>query len=266
MNEILRHVTDDLQNGVLALPRMHGSVQYAMQVVNDEDSSMSAIARAISVDPSIAARIMQVANSAWYWADVKVSTVQNAVARLGVRTTYLTLLGFGVRDTFKSNRKECQTYLSFLWNDSLRLAATASALAKRTERLSKDTAFLVGLLTHIGKLPLLAFYERHAGPALPWSSYLEFMEETGDSFRRLILIHWGFPEDILGLVAQEQLPSTTEPSYADLVWAARNVSKLVALEFNEAPAARRLGVKHEDIQYAEPDAEIVLRDMATLFA
>jgi len=245
---------------------MHGAVQYAMQVVNDENSSMSAIARALSVDPSIAARIMQVANSAWYWADVKVSTVQNAVARLGLRTTYLTLLGFGVRDTFKSNRQECQTYLSFLWSDSLRLAATAAALAKRTARLSKDTAFLVGLLTHIGKLPLLAFYERHAGPALPWSNYLEFMEESGDSLRRLILIHWGFPEDIMGLVDHEVAVASTDPSYADLVWAARNVNKLVALEFNASPVMQRIGLDYEDMQYLEPDAEMALRDMAVLFA
>jgi len=157
------------------------------------------------------------------------------------------------------------SYMTYLWKDSLHVAALASVLAKKTDKLSKDTAFLVGLLTHIGKLPLVAFYEHHAGPALVWGQYVEFMETRGDEFRRLILAHWGFPEDMSGLVASTPVGGGLDPSYADLVWAARNVRKLVALEFNASPAALRLGLTQEDVMCLEPDADTVLREMATVF-
>ncbi len=73
-----------LSGGRAALPVLPAVAQTALDLVNDPGASVSEFARLVEKDPPIAARFLSVANSALYSRGRKVTSLEEAVMRLGL--------------------------------------------------------------------------------------------------------------------------------------------------------------------------------------
>src|SRR5690606_13810194 len=73
-----------LMGGRAALPMLPAVAQSALELVNDPDASVAEFAKLIDKDPPIAARFLSVANSALYSRGRKVTSMEEAVMRLGI--------------------------------------------------------------------------------------------------------------------------------------------------------------------------------------
>jgi putative nucleotidyltransferase with HDIG domain len=73
-----------LESGRAALPVLPAVAASALQVANDPDADMSRFSRLIETDPPIAARFLGVANSALYSRGRKITSVMDAVLRIGL--------------------------------------------------------------------------------------------------------------------------------------------------------------------------------------
>lgn len=130
------------------LPSAPRVVQQLIESFDRDDVSTRTIAAQLEVDPVLSAKVLRLANSAYFSAPSRVETLDEALRRLGLAMVRGLALGAGMAGAFK--------YLHGMdmrqfWRHSLYTACTARWLARRTDR-NMDLAFTVGLMQGLGQL------------------------------------------------------------------------------------------------------------------
>ena len=143
--------------GRLMLPSLPEIVVRVRQAVNDDDVNLGNVVKLIQVDPSLTARLVQIANSPLYRSRQPVENCLMAVNRLGLTTTRDLVTCLVLNNIFNAENKMLRKKLQKLWHHSCHVAAIASTIAKVTPNLHEDTALLAGLLHDIGVLPILHY-------------------------------------------------------------------------------------------------------------
>jgi HD-like signal output (HDOD) protein len=134
-----------------------------VQVCQDESSTVEQLEEVIASDPSIAARILRIANSAFFGYAQKVDSISRAIILLGFETVKSLALSTSVFDLF-SGAAETRLDRQRFWLHSIACGRAAQMIAQDSDaRPYHSTAFLAGLLHDIGKLVLdLWFYEEYS--------------------------------------------------------------------------------------------------------
>lgn len=134
------------------LPAAPKVVQELISSFNDENVSADDIAKKLAADPVLSAKLLRLANSAYYRVSRSVSTVNNAVLMLGFVTVRTLVISSGLVNAFKSAPG---LDLKKFWRYSLNTAVAAKWLAQHAEENS-ELAFTVGMTHGIGQLILHA--------------------------------------------------------------------------------------------------------------
>jgi putative nucleotidyltransferase with HDIG domain len=141
-------------HSIPSLPTVYNELSAALE---SEDTSLAQIETIISKDVGMAAKILQLANSAFIGARGTVSSLRTAVSLIGAETVRSLTLSIHVFSQFD---RHCSagTYLPVLWEHSVAVAALAQRIAQ-LETGSKPLAeecFTAGLLHDVGKIVLIA--------------------------------------------------------------------------------------------------------------
>jgi putative nucleotidyltransferase with HDIG domain len=139
---------DSLFQQAQALPTIPKVAQALIQSFNDEDVAVGDITRAIATDQVLSARLLRLANSAYYHVSRTVASVEDAVTMLGFINVRTLVISTGLTGGFKSIPG---MDLKRFWRHSLHTSVAARHLAVRLE-LNSDLAFTVGLMHAIGQL------------------------------------------------------------------------------------------------------------------
>jgi HD-like signal output (HDOD) protein len=137
------------------LPTLPATYQRLVECLKSPNASMDDVARIISMDPSMTARLLKVVNSAYFGLAKPVAEVARAGALLGLDRIMALVLGQGIFSGGDAPQVRGFS-LEALWSHSIATAAAAHRIAI-DEKLDKDqvaTAFLAGMLHDIGKLVL----------------------------------------------------------------------------------------------------------------
>lgn len=124
---------------------------YATQVValcSDPASDARSLASLLQRDPSLAAHVLSIANSAALGAREPIVSLQQAIARLGVRALANVALSVAVKTKVFHSTRQVER-VQALWKHSARTAAWSREIA-RARRRNVETAFLCGLLHEVG--------------------------------------------------------------------------------------------------------------------
>jgi putative nucleotidyltransferase with HDIG domain len=202
---------DALFQQAQALPTIPKVAQQLIQSFNDEDVAVSDIIRAIATDQVLSARLLRLANSAYYHVSRTVASVQDAVTMLGFINVRTLVISTGLTGGFKSIPG---MDLKRFWRHSLHTSVAARHLAKQLE-LNSDLAFTVGLMHAIGQLvmhvampeamlqadkTLNALDPRRV--ALEQQSFgYSYFEVSAELARR-----WKFPEEFARAIAAAKQP------------------------------------------------------------
>ncbi|RMH40745.1 MAG: HDOD domain-containing protein [Deltaproteobacteria bacterium] len=138
----------ELETAVAELDQLETLPSVAERVLSitaDPDCDLADVVDAIAPDPGLTARLMKVANSAYFPRPV--DNLRGAIVRLGLRdvralTVTAALVG-----------GPTSPFIHALWDRSLRCAALAASLA-RAGRIAVREPFLCGLLHDFGSLVL----------------------------------------------------------------------------------------------------------------
>ncbi len=133
-------------------PPLRHTVQKALALVDDTNSSTEDIARAIATDTGLATMILKLANSPFYGVSKQIASLSEACVLIGRFSLRNVILSLSVYDKFKQTETSVIDR-QLLWRHSLLTGCIASELATR-QGLSKDVAFTAGILHEIGKLIL----------------------------------------------------------------------------------------------------------------
>ena len=130
------------------LPVVPKVVQGLMQSLGRTDVATSEIAAQLDADPVLSAKILRLANSAYFRASRSIASVQDAVQMLGFGMVRNMVMGFGISGAFKS---ASDMDLPSFWRYSLNTACTARWLAQMADQ-DHDLAFTIGLFHGLGHL------------------------------------------------------------------------------------------------------------------
>jgi putative nucleotidyltransferase with HDIG domain len=197
------------------------------------------LTRLASRDAVMAARVVSLANSAWYGRRSPARTVGQAIAYIGAEAASKVLLALAVKPLFASAK------LSELWRHSVSMAAFCESLARAAEFLNADTALLLGLVHDVGRVAIqtrpagaMAAYTRLAERTCPTVlvEQMLFGEDHGE-IGAGILESWNFPADLVEAVRHHHHPAiSSSPGSAGLY-----VAEFWSESEEDLPSARQLG-------------------------
>lgn len=138
----------DLFDHGQSLPNIPKVVQELIDTFNQADFDMDEIAKKISLDPVLTAKVLRLANCAHYGVSRTISSTTDASVLLGFSTLRTLVLASGITGAMQSpagfNRKE-------FWRDNFAVAAIAKWMAPYC-KVNPETAFTCGMLHSIGEL------------------------------------------------------------------------------------------------------------------
>jgi HD-like signal output (HDOD) protein len=134
------------------LPTVPKVTQQLIESFSSEDSTSHEIAETISADPALSAKLLRLANSAYFHVSRTIGTVEDALHMLGFVMVRNLVLGNGMVAAF---RNIPGLDLQQFWRYNLNTACASRWLAMRAD-LNGDVAFTLGLLHAIGELQMHA--------------------------------------------------------------------------------------------------------------
>jgi putative nucleotidyltransferase with HDIG domain len=199
-----------------ALPSLPKVFQDLLAELENEDSSPRRLANIIGQDPSMTAKILQMANSALFGPAARISSPVQAVLILGLETIKAAVLAVHVFRSFKGKAVD-QAWLDHVWTHSLRTAAFAKAIAEAegSGRTAVEDAFTAGLLHDIGWLVLAAnMPQEHREVIQRWRNG---EAQVGEIEREVfgaghaeigayLMGLWGLPQDVVEAIAFHSRP------------------------------------------------------------
>lgn len=207
------------------------------ELAASETASIDDLASLMKKDPSLAARLLKLANSAFFGKTGQITTIEHAVMKVGFMRLRNMALSISLRDTFPMGRVGAMDYEEF-WRSSLYRAIMARSLARTAKTCNPEEAFVAGLTLEIGSLILFDLFIKGKSDTMPgpypFEALLEWeQEQFGVNHRDIglqALRHWNFPGIILECqeVCLSEKRQDRVPPLALLCDAARRFSYLVS--------------------------------------
>lgn len=160
---------------VKSLPTLPDVIHKVLSLVQGEDATAKTLGDLISYDQAISARLLKVANSAYYGFVREIATVQHAIVALGFREVRSLVLGITVFDAMKKSSREASIIREDFWMHSVGCALAGQIICKKVEGVDADIAFTSSILHDIGKLVLDGFF------TLEYGGVLEKVKKNGIS-------------------------------------------------------------------------------------
>ncbi|MFO7643159.1 MAG: HDOD domain-containing protein [Desulfosarcina sp.] len=136
------------------LPPMPKIIYRAREIMANPMSGFKEIAEVIETDQAIAAKVLQVANSAYYGLSGMVSSIHQATVVLGYKTLEQLITMVSATGLLGSRLKGYRMGSGTLWRHSLAVALCSRLIAKDRLPTLENDAFSVGLIHDAGKLAL----------------------------------------------------------------------------------------------------------------
>ena len=147
------------------LPSPGGVAMRLIDLASRDDVTAGELSRTLQGDPSLAGRVLKVANSAAAGSRAVVS-IADAVVRIGFRSVRQLAMGFSLIDRCGTGACENFNYDRF-WSRSLAAAVAAERLGREVRTIPADECFTLGLMHDVGVLALATAYPLDYSNMLP---------------------------------------------------------------------------------------------------
>lgn len=197
--DFIKELANELNTGSVQLPSYPEAAMRVQRALASEDVELETVVRAISAEPLLAVRIMQMANSARINSMGRpITDLRKAVGRLGYNMVRIAAMSFVMQQLqLTPAHAPVQGQLAQLWRLSVNVAALARTLAVHKARLNPDIAVLVGLLHAVGKLCIHVRLAAHpqllARPEVCQRILTDWHSDIGAA----LLSDWGMADEVI---------------------------------------------------------------------
>jgi putative nucleotidyltransferase with HDIG domain len=227
-------LAQEVSKGKVELPSFPDVAVRVRKVLADEDVSNEQIARVVSSDAGLAARVFTLANSAALNRTGRtVSDLKTAVNRIGHNNVRTAAVSFAISQLRRANElKHIAKELEALWQEATMVAALAYSVASRASKVNADESMLAGLLHNVGKIYILARANRHANLFKDPAALPQVMRDWHANVGKAIVENWGFPEQISEAIGDHENIDRTagHPDVTDILTVAVMMSGFVGHE------------------------------------
>ncbi len=149
-------------HGLLELPAISPMSTKLLGVIGDDSVSIHQLADIIRQDASLDARIIGLANSAYFGQREPITSVEDAIFKaLGLRLTQNLALSIALSGPFGSHTQCAAFDVHGFWLKAVltaNLTQSFCELLQEEHWVNRDTAYLAGLLYEFGLLPLVYLF------------------------------------------------------------------------------------------------------------
>ena len=270
------------------LPPMPAVAVKVLELLNDPNVNYEKLGDAISSDPAVSARMLKVANSAFYSMKRQIKTLEHAIAIVGERT----LRSLVLAASLEGMNKSYGLLEKMLWEDSMGCAIGCRILARKFSSADPEEAFLAGLFRHLGKI-VMNYSDPDAYRSLAEAAYSESVSTTeleGKFFPyahavvgAAVLDKWNFSrslvmttlhhEDLVISVDEEENGESLLQLTATVNLAGHVCRKLGIgqrqpdedLDLQKCPGAKALDLGEDEVQQALVEVEQVFTENRDFF-
>ena len=198
------------------LPTLSRTVLKITELVNDPKSSAKDLARVITDDQVLTARLLKLVNSSFYGIPQRISTVTGAIVLLGFDAIRDLLLTTSVFDLFANrNRKKKQDQERF-WDHSLGCAVGAKVIGNYLRHDKIEELFVSGLLHDIGKIVEMLYLPDEYGKVVAVVNKEDVLMTTAENkvlgyshteIGKLLAEKWNLPVKLVQVIAHHHQPN-----------------------------------------------------------
>jgi HD-like signal output (HDOD) protein len=197
---IVEVIAEDIRASVLEIPRLPYVAAPILEFVNDPRVATPEVVRTIRMDPALAGKVLEVANSAVFAGSRKIGSLSMAIRRLGLRKVSEIALELSSEMKVFHGRKRA-SFLDRLWKQSLGTAFACEALAEHTPRELRESAFLTGLFHAVASPAIVTAIGRleRRSPGIPSQTderVLGLMNLLSTDLTIQVLESWCVPKEI----------------------------------------------------------------------
>ena len=224
----LRQITEK----VIGLPSLPTVVTQLINLVGDPATSARDISQLISADQALTAKILKVANSAFYGFPRKIATVQLAIVVLGFETVKNLGLSVAVLKRFHAGKAHPLFDRQQFWEHAIGCGVAARMLVRKRNRKLEGEAFVAGVLHDIGKLILIEYFPDEFGESLELAcdelltiseAEMKVIGVTHAEIGGWLAEKWNLPESLVQAITYHHNPlAIEEPSEIRMVTHAAN--------------------------------------------
>lgn len=194
------------------------------EVLEDESASADRIAKVVSTDMSLAAKLIKLVNSPLYGFPQTIDSISRAVALVGGKELSTLALGISAINYFKDIPPELIDMQSF-WRHSITCGIFAKMLAGTQTGLPPERFFIAGLLHDVGRLILFKKLPYAASEAMLFArensiplveAELTTMDFCHTDISEPLLRAWKFPQTLADMInyhhAPMEFPNPLDPA------------------------------------------------------
>lgn len=194
---------DKLLHNDIKLPSPPNIALRLMAEMRKDDFSFSDIAQIIQFDPALTAKVLKVVNSSFYSLPQKVTSIERALAILGVHAVKNIALSFTLIDGLNLDI-ENSFNINYFWKRAL-VSAIGSELFARHLKIHDKDIFITALLQNLGILILNCHFHEEYSRLIQEKNRtmvpMDILEKRAFGFNHQelcseVLKQWGLPENI----------------------------------------------------------------------
>jgi diguanylate cyclase (GGDEF)-like protein len=254
----------DLIEEQAKLPSPPAIVVQILNAVQQEEASISELARIISADPALTGKMLSVANSGFYSLPNEVTSVERALSILGTNVIKNIALSFVIAAELRGDKKSSFNF-DYFWRRSV-TAAVAAELLNKVLGLNNEDMFVTGLLHDIGVLLMYlskgdeysALLQERRNTGVPLTDLEE--HKFGFNHQHLgftLVTDWGLPESITLPIHFHHATASAPEEYkriTEALW----IADLLAAIYSETEIVEKVRqLQEEMVEMFNLDAEHV---------
>ena len=264
------------------------TVSQLLNIINDPNSSAKDLKDLIEIDPPMSARLLKLANSAYYSYRKKICAIKEAIICIGFEAVKELALNQKVCELFNNDTDYYGYSRISLWKHSIAVALLSKSIFRSEFKERGENIYAAGLLHEIGIIVLDQFYQTDFVESLKKSKSdrinLADSEDTVFGFNHsdigmAVAEDWKLPDEIVAAIGNHCNPDRIDNEFkktvmtiyiADFIIQSRNIGYVEAPNRNKMlfqKCLMKLNIKEKavDLIMEEVDEEIKKMERAGWF-
>lgn len=208
---------------ITSLPTLPMVADRISRLLENPQTTAEEIGKAITVDQSLASKVLKLVNSAFYGFPGKISTITHAIVILGFSTIKNIVLTTSIFEAFRRTGRSRDNFkIEDFWYHSIACGAACQSIAKHIGFEQVETCFIAGLVHDIGKTILCHYtpdefaqiIEKSLGEnRLFYDVERELFDITHAEIGSILAQRWKLPDDLRAAIEYHHTPSPSRESY-----------------------------------------------------
>ncbi len=226
--QMLADIAKEL-SGEVVFPTYFDAVLRLRKILQDPEQSIANLAKAISAEPLISAKLLHLANSVAFNATgQEIRDLKSAIIRLGLNAVQTAAMSIVMTQLMRAKgmAEFCETTHA-LWEHSIQTSAAAYILAGENPRLNRDEAMLAGLTHDLGAFYMLYRATQYDELRHRPDSIKYLIAQWHESIGVSLLNALGLPDEIVDATIDHDHLRRTPPNIrtlSDVVYVANMLS------------------------------------------